>query len=85
MGKLSTGIWNYTKTTALVGTGAGAGALAGQYVSNPTKRDQRIGGGIGAVAGIGTALGARGLARAGKKFFSKESIGKGIENAAESA
>ena len=85
MGKLSTGIWNYTKTTALVGTGAAAGGLAGQYVSNPNERGQMIGGGIGAVAGVGTALGMRGLARAGKKFFSKESIGKGIENAAESA
>ena len=85
MGKLSTGIWNYTKTAALVGTGGAAGLLAGQYVSKPTERDQMIGGGIGAVAGVGTALGMRGLTRAGKKFFSKESIGKGIENVAESA
>lgn len=85
MGKLSTGIWNYTKTAALIGTGGAAGGLVGQYVSNLNERDQMIGGGIGAVAGVGTALGMRGLTRAGKKFFSKESIGKGIENAAESA
>ena len=85
MGKLSTGLWNYTKTAALIGTGGAAGGFAGQYVSNPTERDQMIGGGIGAVAGVGTALGMRGLTRAGKKFFSKESIGKGIENVAESA
>ena len=85
MGKLSTGIWNYTKTAALVGTGGAAGGLAGQYVSNPNERDQYIGMGLGTTTGIGVALGARGLARAGQKFFSKESIGKGIANAAESA
>ena len=71
MGKLSTGIWNYTKTAALVGTGGAAGGLAGQYVSNPNERDQYIGMGLGTTAGIGVALGARSLARAGKKFFSK--------------
>lgn len=71
MGKLSTGIWNYTKTAALIGTGGAAGGLAGQYVSNPNERDQYIGMGLGTTAGIGVALGMRGLARAGKKFFSK--------------
>ena len=85
MGKLSTGIWNYTKTAALIGTSGTIGGLAGQYVSNPTERDQIIGGGIGAAVGVGTALGMRGLTRAGQKFFNKESIGKGIANAAESA
>ena len=73
MGKLSTGIWNYTKTAALIGAGGAAGGFAGKYVSNPTERDQYIGMGLGTTA------------RAGQKFFSKESIGKGIANAAESA
>lgn len=72
MGKLSTGIWNYTKTAALIGSGAGAGILAGQYVSNPTKKDQRIGGAIGAIAGVGAAFGVRGLDRASSKFFIKK-------------
>jgi hypothetical protein len=85
MGKLSTGIWNYTETAALIGTAGAAGGFAGKYVSNPNERDQYIGMGLGTTAGIGVALGARGLARAGQKFFSKESIGKGIANAAESA
>ena len=80
MGKLSTGIWNYTKSAALIGTGAGAGLLAGQYVSNPNKMDQTLGGAFGAIAGVEVALGIRGLKRAGKKFFGEDPVAAAVES-----
>lgn len=80
MGKLSTGIWNYTKTAALIGTGAGTGLIAGQYVSDPTERGQTIGGYSGAIAGAGIALGMRGLGRAGKRFFGKDPVAAAVES-----